>query len=325
MYNLAPKLKELARKLRSGKNNLIRIQAAAQNLTSLTTMTQGHNGLEPIVVEAEESDMADDLDDDFGVFGADDIQHILEEMNYKIDSVPSGHPPVAQVSNLTNSSETGFLKFVTEEQQNDIPILQYLSKIDSPRNHTISGVQFWPVHGGQVILMPSAGDWIMDLDDLDAHLWSVAGQLFEAVDFMHQHGVAHLGLKPGNIIISPDGGRLSIVGFHTSVRVKNVNTLFHGAVGTRRYIPPEAATGCGPFSAVRADLWFCGKVLEELCGFCRRSVECDYLLQIAQALMDEVPEKRPMMADVLKGIADMELAATKGRTSKIADPTVYPD
>ncbi|KAF8870826.1 kinase-like domain-containing protein [Infundibulicybe gibba] len=232
-------------------------------------------------------------------------------MDYKIDFILFGHPLVAFVSNAMDRSKTGFLKFV-KEGRNEIPILQYLSKINSPRNHTIPDVQFWPVRGGQVISMPSAGIWVTDLKNLDAQLWSVAGQLFEAIDFMHQHGVAHLDLKPANIIIPSGGGRLSIIDFHTSVRVKDADTMFRGVVGTVGYIPPEVEAGRGRFSAVRADLWSCGKILDELCDLCQPSADCDKLLQIARELMDKDPGERPMMFDVLEKMAEYKASDNQG-------------
>ncbi|KAF8888841.1 kinase-like domain-containing protein [Infundibulicybe gibba] len=316
MYNLAPKLKELAGKFKLGTEGLLaQIQKAASGLLSLTAASRQRErfavGILPTAAEGGEGDVADGNHDGLDVFGTDEIQHILKEMDYTIDFIPFGHPFVAFVSNVTDRSKTGFLKFV-KETQNEIPILQYLSGINSPRNHTISGVQFWPVRGGQVISMPSAGTWVTDLKNLDAQLWSVVGQLFEAVDFMHQHGVAHLDLKPANIIIPSDGGRLSIIDFHTSVRVEDVNTMFRGAVGTVGYIPPEVEADRGRFSAVRADLWSCGKVLDDLCDLCQPSADCDKLLQIARELMDEDPKRRPMMFDILERMAQYKAGGGDG-------------
>ena len=203
------------------------------------------------------------------------------------------------VLNIKDDSQQGYLKFVKDGQK-EIDILRYLTGIDSPSNHTITGVGIWPVRGGNVISMPMAGSWITRLNDLDAHLWSVAGQLFEAVDFMHQHGVAHLDLKPPNLIIPVKGGRLSIIDFNRSVRVSGAEEMFRGVVGTVGYLAPEVAANQGLYSAIRADLWSCGKTLEELCLLCRPSKDCDTLLEIALELMNDNPEQRPMMTDVLK-------------------------
>jgi len=209
---------------------------------------------------------------------------------------------------VIDDSKKGFLKFVPAGQNSkEIEILQYLTQINSPQNHTVSGVRIWPVRGGDVISMPTAGTWITELRDPTPQLLSVAKQLFEAVNFMHQHGVAHMDLKPGNILVPLNGGRLSIIDFYTSVRVKGVESMFNGVVGTTGYIAPEVAAGRGQFSAIRADLWSCGKTLSQFCKRCRPSADRDMLLEIVGQLMDKDPKKRPMMSDVLERINDTPL------------------
>ncbi|KAH7904687.1 kinase-like domain-containing protein [Hygrophoropsis aurantiaca] len=161
-----------------------------------------------------------------------------------------------------------------------------------------------------VISMPVAGGWLTSLKNPDSNLWSVAQQLFEAVDFMHKHGVAHLDLKPQNIIIPSDGGRLSVIDFNTSVRVKGPGHMFHGVVGTDGYIPPEVEAGVGQYSPLRADLWSCGKTMEELCSLCRPSEDRDVLLEISRRLMNQAPTARPMMTEVLEWISRRKVDAS---------------
>ncbi|KAG1856873.1 kinase-like domain-containing protein [Suillus tomentosus] len=160
--------------------------------------------------------------------------------------------------------------------------------------------------------MPMAGSHLTSLSNTGAHLWPVAEQLFEAVDFMHQHGVAHLDLKPPNILLPADGGRLSIIDFNRSVRVKGTETMFCGIVGTIGYLAPEVAAGQGLYSAIRADLWSCGKTLDELCSMCGPSRDRNALLEIARGLMNEDPRQRPMMSDVLKRLAYYKADANTG-------------
>ncbi|KAF8804870.1 kinase-like protein, partial [Phlegmacium glaucopus] len=84
-------------------------------------------------------------------------------------------------------------------------------------------------------------------------------QLFEAVKFMHDHNVAHMDLKPSNILIPSEYGRLNIVDFGVSVRVRNATELRRGCVGTEGYMAPEV--GRTKFSPIRADLWSTGKTV----------------------------------------------------------------
>jgi serine/threonine protein kinase len=208
----------------------------------------------------------------------------------------------------------GYIKFV--EQEREVKILQYLTGIQSPSNHTISGVQFWPVEGGTVISMPVAGGWLTSLKNRDEQLWSVALQLVEAVAFMHEHNVAHMDLKPRNVIIPPEGGRLSIIDFSVSIRVRSPDATYRGVVGTEDYIAPEVREG--QYKPMLADLWSCGRTLEELCAGCYPSVDRATLLQISQQLMDRDPEARPKMSTVLE-----QMAPTRRGDNAVSHTTLY--
>ncbi|KIJ58946.1 hypothetical protein HYDPIDRAFT_50427, partial [Hydnomerulius pinastri MD-312] len=88
-----------------------------------------------------------------------------------------------------------------------------------------------------------------------------AKQLVEGVAFMHRHRVAHLDIKPRNVLIPVHGGRLSIIDFSIAVFVQSPQTKFRGIVGTEGYIAPEVATPNARYDPIRADLWSCGKTL----------------------------------------------------------------
>ncbi|KAI5997412.1 kinase-like domain-containing protein, partial [Pisolithus albus] len=86
-------------------------------------------------------------------------------------------------------------------------------------------------------------------------------QLIEGVAFMHAQLIAHMDIKPENIIIPPTGGRLSIIDFSTSIRLKSEEDEFRGVVGTTGYIAPEVERGHA-YKPMQADLWSCGRTLE---------------------------------------------------------------
>ncbi|KAG2352373.1 kinase-like domain-containing protein [Suillus spraguei] len=328
MYNLAQELDDLAGKIDpKNKTHLSNIKVAASKVISLTSQAQ-HNKTPRTTLASvpEENREASGAQDDLGVFDADDIQGILKKMDYQISFIVFGHPFLALVSNIENDSQQGYLKFVKEGQK-EIEILRYLTGIESPSNYTISPVKIWPVQGGSVVSMPMAGSPLTSLSNPGAHLWLVAKQLFEAVNFMHQHGVAHLDLKPPNILLPTDGGRLSIIDFNRSVRVKGTGTMFRGIVGTTGYLAPEVEAGQGLYSAIHADLWSCGKTLEELCSLCSPSRDRNALLEIARELMNEDPRQRPMMSDILERLAYHTVDANTGpgyfSFSSVAPPEVH--
>src|SRR5882762_6560872 len=100
----------------------------------------------------------------------------------------------------------GYLKFT--RRLKEVEILQCLTSIQSSINHTISPIRFWVIEGGTIFSMPMAGGWVTSIANLDSNLFSIAKQLIEGVAFMHEQGVAHLDLKPENIIVNSFTGQL---------------------------------------------------------------------------------------------------------------------
>lgn len=207
------------------------------------------------------------------------------------------HPNIAPIMSSTDGEIVGCLKFVKDGGK-EIEILQYLADLPSESNHTVRPICIWRVAGGAIIAMPVAGNSLTSLNDPDAHLWSLSTQLFEAVKFMHDHNVAHLDLKPSNILVPSDYGRLTVVDFGVSFQLRHAAQLLQGRAGTEGYIAPEV--GRMKFSPIRADLWSTGKIVQELCMLCRPSLSRDWLLALSKQLLDDDPCKRPMMTEVLQ-------------------------
>lgn len=62
--------------------------------------------------------------------------------------------------------------------------------------------------------------------------------LAEAVDYIHNYGIAHQNIKPSNIIMDKVDGRLKLIDFTFSCSYK-LNSQCKGKVGTVYYMPPE--------------------------------------------------------------------------------------
>lgn len=172
------------------------------------------------------------------------------------------HPNIALTVNSSEGKPVGCLKFI-KDGGNEIEIHQYLASMPSEFNHTVHLSHTWHVAGGLIIAMPLAGNYLTSVADPDAHLWLLSKQLFEAIEFMHSHNVAHLDLKPHNILIPSKYGRLAIIDFGVSLRLRHAAQMVQGHVGTEGYIAPEV--GKTKFSPIHANLWSTGKVVQKLC------------------------------------------------------------
>jgi serine/threonine protein kinase len=217
------------------------------------------------------------------------------------------YPHLAPFVNRANGELVGCLKFVEDgKKENEIEILQYFASLPSEFNHCVRPFAIWPVTGGSIIAMPAAGNRLTSLTELDKHLWSLTIQLFESVKFMHDNNVAHMDFKPGNILIPSAYGRLTIVDFGLSIRLRNETQLCRGFAGTEGYIAPEVGK-TKLYSPIRADLWSVGKVVQELCMLCSPSTSRDWLLDLSkQELLNDDPSKRPMMSDVLERMSNFD-------------------
>ena len=87
-------------------------------------------------------------------------------------------------------------------------------------------------------------------------------QFLEGVNFMHKHHVAHLDLKPDNIVITATN-RLLIIDYDVSVQVSGPESWIQGYRGTKGWAAPELEEHPDrKYQPIRADLWSAGRVLE---------------------------------------------------------------
>ncbi|KAG5653891.1 hypothetical protein H0H81_009714 [Sphagnurus paluster] len=313
MYNLVSEIESIVKELDVTKCiELEAMKNAALGMMSLHssgawTANERTRVTEMDVIDEAMGEAQDE--DDLGVFGDEKILANLAELNYQVAYVTFGHPNIAPIQSLTGGPLVGCLKHV-RNGGNEIEILQYLAGLDFESNHTVRPIRTWPIAGGSIIVMPLAGNRLTKLDDKDTYLWPVMKQLFEAVKFMHDNCVAHMDLKPSNLLIPSEYGTLTVIDFGVSVRVKRPEKLFQskGRVGTEGYIAPEV--GRTKFNPIRADLWSVGKVVEEFCVLCQPSPLRDWLLALSKRLLDDDPNKRPMMSEVLQEILNYGVVET---------------
>jgi hypothetical protein len=183
-------------------------------------------------------------------------------------------------------------------RSNELPLLQYLGSITSARNHTIPLLATFNLSVGTFIVIPEATplDHGFNFGDFHGKVADLGRQLVDGVAFLHENGVAHLDIKPGNIIVTPRSN-LYIIDLDISVRVDGPDELINQWLGTPPWMAPEIGDLHGPrrlYSPIRADLWSCGLVLRYLAS--KRGKEDDVFETLAGQLLDKDPYLRPMLS-----------------------------
>ena len=91
---------------------------------------------------------------------------------------------------------------------------------------------------------------------------AVARDLAKALNYVHTCGVLHRDLKPGNVLLSADGARLTDFGLAKDPSASTHKLTATGAfLGTPGYWPPEQARGDGAAIGPHSDLYGLGAVL----------------------------------------------------------------
>jgi serine/threonine-protein kinase len=123
---------------------------------------------------------------------------------------------------------------------------------------------------------------------------SIIAQTALALDAAHKEGLVHRDVKPGNLLISPDG-QVKITDFGIARVANQVSLTQTGQVmGTVQYLAPEQATG-KPASAA-GDIYSLGIVAyEALAG--RRPFKGETQMAIAMAQINETPPPLPETID----------------------------
>lgn len=93
-------------------------------------------------------------------------------------------------------------------------------------------------------------------------LLDVARQLVQVLSYLHAHGVIYRDLKPGNVILQPDG-RLVLIDFGSAREYTPGCTEDALCLGTRGYAAPEQYGGMGQTDA-RTDFYGLGATLHHL-------------------------------------------------------------
>jgi len=184
------------------------------------------------------------------------------------------------------------LKFV---ESDELAIHSLLNKIKAKFNHTIPildlvtpGIQTIIVTHYELVLRYAP-------DSIKTNGNNLALQFLEGVQFMHQHNVAHLDLKPDNIVLrtTTHSQRLLLIDFSVSVQVAGQESWIEGYRGTEDWAAPEVEEST--YQPIRADLWSAGQMLQYFAD--RQHPDTNFTFKpLAKKLLNHNPMDRPLLS-----------------------------
>ncbi|KLO08979.1 kinase-like protein [Schizopora paradoxa] len=188
---------------------------------------------------------------------------------------------------------------------NEVEILQYLSTIQPPSTHVISLIETAMSDSGPCIVLPMARSleeqlhFNADGGLLRGKFLQLSRHLLEGLSFLHHSLIAHMDIKPGNLVYTSDYD-LQIIDFDIAIRLTNAEEKVDIFCGTTDWMAPEIGSEekgpSRPYSPILADRWSCGRVLLEFSK--RLQGEHDYgLRDFAMQMMSIEPSKRPSLLE----------------------------
>ncbi len=132
----------------------------------------------------------------------------------------------------------------------------------------------------------------------------IARQIVAGLAAAHRAGVVHRDLKPGNVMLLPEGG-VKILDFGLA-KVRDQNVTGSGRVlGTAAYMAPEQIRG-SPVDG-RADLWALGVLMYEMLTG-RQPFRGEHEISVAHAILHTQPEPPSQLrSDIPAAVEDVVL------------------
>ena len=158
------------------------------------------------------------------------------------------------------------------------------------------------VVGRRVMVLPLRTPLLhfLAFDASDDDVEQLAQQFLEGVAYLERCSVAHLDLKPDNIVVQRDAESmkvdLAIIDFNLSVFADAEPTISESS-GTPGWFAPEVSAG-KPYDPLLADRWSCGCVLKFFTKIMKPSGQQERMQLLSQRLMNPHPSLRPSVLEV---------------------------
>lgn len=145
----------------------------------------------------------------------------------------------------------------------------------------------------------------------------ILAKVARTVQFAHERGVIHRDLKPGNILVDPEG-EPHLLDFGLSRDLDSPSELTHSGspLGTVYYMSPEQAGGRQDAVDVRTDVYALGAILYEILSG-RVPFEGSSVTDILQRIQTEEPPRAPGPVDLVT-ISEKALEKDKNKRTSSA-------
>ena len=185
--------------------------------------------------------------------------------------------------------------------QREVEVLRHLHANQSMKHTRV--IPLLDIVDGRLLVLPLciplSQFLVFDASVGDAEL--LALQFLEGVAYLQHSSVAHLDLKPGNIVVQRDleskNIDLNIIDFDISV-FTDAEVTVSGSSGTDGWRAPEVLAG-KPYNPLLADRWSCGRVLVFFLERMKPSPVRETMRLCSRQLMDPDPVLRPCVEDVV--------------------------
>ncbi|KAL5524889.1 MAD1_2 [Sanghuangporus sanghuang] len=235
------------------------------------------------------------------------IMDALKKANFKVQSVKHDpdleplHKLPSHVLEATSSEGVPVVaKLVRSEDSDELSLLEELNAQRSPHNHVIPLMETVELGlGGFLIILPKKTS-ISNLSPcvLDCEFVRLSHQLVEGVAFLHRHKIAHLDIKPDNLVSDSESRCLYIIDFAIAIRCMEIDEMIELSCGTPKWSAPEIVHGdkrpLRPFNPIRADLWSCGAVLAFFGTGKDRAID-----SLTGLLLNYDPRRRPLLHELI--------------------------
>ena len=188
-------------------------------------------------------------------------------------------------------------------ESDELEIHSFLDNVKSQDNHTIAFLDQVALETKTIIVMPDE----RMLRDVPVSVFKASGndiahQFLEGVRFMHKNKVAHLDLKPDNILVTITTSplRLHINDYGVSLQVGTEESWVEGYRGTKGWAAPEVQDN--QYQPIRADLWSAGQVLQYIahCQHADTNSPSPFKYKsLAKKLLHCNPLERPLLSNIV--------------------------